>query len=136
MPGAVERLAGVAPPRRGKRLQRIAEHLAPLREHRPHHRLEQPLVPSGTAGGRNARRTTAEWTFGAGRNAPGGRVSSRAHVGVQLRRGSQDAVVLVPGARLDPLRDLALQHQRRVDEIRPASGAQRSSLNRIGDETL
>ena len=32
--------------------------------------------PAGTADGLKVSRTTAEWTFGAGRKAPGGRVSS------------------------------------------------------------
>ena len=32
---------------------------------------------TATAGSRNSSRTTAEWTFGAGRNAPGGSVSRR-----------------------------------------------------------
>ena len=68
----------------------------------------------GTAGGRNVSRTTAEWTFGAGRNAPGGSVSSRPDVGVQPGSDRQHAVVAGAGRGHQPLGHLALQHQRRV----------------------
>ena len=66
---------------------------------------------------------TAEWTFGAGRKAPGGSVSTPPDVGVELHEDRQHAVVAAAGPGLDPLGHLALQHQRRVAQ--PPTGDMR-----------
>ena len=71
---------------------------------------------TATAGGRKRRRRTVEWTFGAGRNAPGGKDRSGRDVGMQLDEDREHAIIAGPGLRVDALRDFPLQHERGIDE--------------------
>ena len=58
-------------------LQGVRQRLPALQEEPRTSRLEHVRSPTSTAGGRKRSRTTADVTFGGGRNAPGGSVSSR-----------------------------------------------------------
>ena len=94
--------------------QRIRQHLPPLREHRPHDLDHQLGSSTSGGGGRNASRTTAERTLGAGRNAPGGSDSSRVTSAPERRRS-----VSTPYRR---------SRARRSDDRPPPSAASASRL--------
>ena len=81
-PARCKEIRGRMPERVGDRLQRVHQRLPPLQEHAPDQALEDRRgSPTSTAGGRKRSRTTADVTFGGGRNAPGGRRQDALDVG-------------------------------------------------------
>ena len=89
MPAGSASAFGVPPDGVRERPQGVRQRLPALHEHRPHHPLERRArLRRAATDGLKVSRTTAEWTFGGGRNAPGGSVSSALHVGLQRARRS------------------------------------------------
>ena len=94
-------------------------------------------VDIGVAGAGTRSRTTAEWTFGGGRNAPGGSVSSRLDVGAQRR---QDASARrsrrCPGGASSRSATSRCSISVASRRARPSRTRASSSLNRIGDDDV
>ena len=77
MPAAASACRARAPGFGAQRRQRIRQRLSPLGEHAADHRSNSAGSCNGNGGRPKRSRMSAERTVGGGRNAPGGRASSR-----------------------------------------------------------